>query len=522
MTATVLHRSPAAVGADAGSCSVVVPTIGRPSLHVLLKSLAASSGPVPAQLVVVDDRPAPDAPLVPAGHWPGWTADRAVVLRTGGRGPAAARNAGWRCAAGSWMAFLDDDVVVAADWLARLAADLQQATRTGGGGSTGRVTVPLPAGRRRTDAERATAGLENAAWITADLAYRRSALAAAGGFDERFGRAYREDSDLALRVQAAGAPIRGGERQVTHPPRPARWHASIGAQRGNADDALMRRLHGRGWRDAAQAPLGRLPGHVAVVGAALLAIAAAATGRRRTAQAATAGWGALTAELAAARIAPGPRTGREVATMLATSVAIPWAAAGHRLAGELRHRTAEPLPVTPPSRTRPAAVLLDRDGTLVHDVPYNTDPDLVRPVPGAADALARLRVAGVRVGVITNQSGVGAGRISVAQLDAVNARVEALLGPFECWQVCPHTADEGCGCRKPAPGLVTAAAAALGVAPADCAVVGDIGSDVAAGEAAGARAVLVPTAHTRAAEVLAAPAVASSLAAAVTLLLGAA
>lgn len=167
----------------------------------------------------------------------------------------------------------------------------------------------------------------------------------------------------------------------------------------------------------------------------------------------------------------------------------------------------------------PAAVLFDRDGTLIRDVPYNADPGRVEPMPGARAALDRLRRAGVRVGVVTNQSGVARGLISPAELAAVNARVEELLGPFDVWQVCAHGAADGCACRKPAPGLVHRAAAALGVTAADCVVIGDIGRDVAAARNAGARAILVPTPVTRAAEVAAAPAVAADLAAAVELVL---
>nr|WP_240646072.1 HAD-IIIA family hydrolase [Georgenia sp. SYP-B2076] len=166
------------------------------------------------------------------------------------------------------------------------------------------------------------------------------------------------------------------------------------------------------------------------------------------------------------------------------------------------------------------AVLLDRDGTLVHDVPYNGDPALVRPVDGAAGALARLRRAGLRVGMLTNQSGIGRGLVTAEQVGAVNARVEALLGPFDTVQVCPHAPADGCACRKPGGLMVLRAAAALGVAPYECAVVGDIGADVGAAIAAGARAVLTPTPVTRREEVAAAPRVAADLAAATDLVLG--
>jgi HAD superfamily hydrolase (TIGR01662 family) len=164
-------------------------------------------------------------------------------------------------------------------------------------------------------------------------------------------------------------------------------------------------------------------------------------------------------------------------------------------------------------------VLLDRDGTLVYDVPYNGDPGLVEPIPGARVALDRLRAAGVRLGVVTNQSGIASGIITTEQVGGVNRRVEELLGPFEVWQVCPHGRDDGCGCRKPAPGMVKAACQEVDVPPGQCVVIGDIGSDVEAAEAAGARGILVPTSQTRPEEVANAAVVAPDLATAVDILL---
>jgi D-glycero-D-manno-heptose 1,7-bisphosphate phosphatase len=170
--------------------------------------------------------------------------------------------------------------------------------------------------------------------------------------------------------------------------------------------------------------------------------------------------------------------------------------------------------------TPPKAVLFDRDGTLVLDVPYNGDPAKVQPMPGAAGVLAALRAAGIRTGVITNQSGIARGLLSRPEVDAVNARVAELLGPFDVWRICPHGPDDGCTCRKPEPGMIVDACAELGVAPAETAFIGDIGADMAAAAAAGARGVLIPTPVTLPAEVEAAPLVASDLTAAVDLLFG--
>ena len=170
-------------------------------------------------------------------------------------------------------------------------------------------------------------------------------------------------------------------------------------------------------------------------------------------------------------------------------------------------------------RARLTAVLFDRDGTLVEDVPHNGDPDRVRVVPGVRAGLRLLRAYGVRTGVVTNQSGIGRGLLGADQVYRVNRRVEELLGPFDGWFVCPHHPGAGCRCRKPRPGLVLAAAQRLGVPPAACAVVGDIGADMWAARAAGARGVLVPNAATRPEEIAREAAVAPDVLTAVRRLL---
>jgi histidinol-phosphate phosphatase family protein len=332
--------------------------------------------------------------------------------------------------------------------------------------------------------------LSDAKWATADLAYRRSALEQVGGFDERFRRAYREDAELALRLRQQGWRLVKGSRHIVHPVRPEGFWVSVRVQRGNADDALMRAVYGRRWRSLAECPRGRLPWHLATV----LSAAASLVAGRKAAMV----WALLTADFARRRIQPGPRTAAEVARMAVTSAVLPFAAVWHRAHGTWQHRGS----VAWPHAVR--AVLFDRDGTLVHDVPYNGDPAQVRPVPQARQALRRLRRAGLAVGVVTNQSGIARAIVTPEQVAAVNDRVDRLLGPFDTWQVCPHADADGCTCRKPAPGLVLAAAAELGVPTEQVVVIGDIGSDVEAARAAGARAVLVPTATTRSEEIHAA------------------
>jgi hypothetical protein len=322
--------------------TVVIPTLVRDTLADCLGALAATKGPKPAGIVLVDDRPAPEPgalehPLNVLGD----LRARTVVRHGGGRGPAAARNTGVRAVGSPWTVLLDEDVQVGPHWGEQLAEDLADAPPDTAG-VQGVLAVPLPGRRRPTDWERATAGLARARWITVDMAYRTEALRRVGGFDERFRHTFREDVDLALRLLDAGWRIRQGRRTSRLPVRPADRWVSLRAQCGHADDALMRRLHGPGWRHRALTPRGRIRSHVATTAAGLAAGTLVAAGRRRAATAAALGWALGTGEYAWTRIAPGPRTREEVTTLLATSVLIPPAATWHQLTGAWRHRHSAP------------------------------------------------------------------------------------------------------------------------------------------------------------------------------------
>jgi histidinol-phosphate phosphatase family protein len=148
-------------------------------------------------------------------------------------------------------------------------------------------------------------------------------------------------------------------------------------------------------------------------------------------------------------------------------------------------------------------IVLDRDGTLVIDRGYLNDPDGLAFLPGVPEALRWWREHGYRLVVISNQSGIGRGLISAAQMAAMNARLEAMAtnagAPLAGIYVCPHRPEEGCACRKPAQQLLEAAAADLSVEARHCVVIGDKASDIELGARAGARSILIAPAPAAAA-----------------------
>jgi len=148
-------------------------------------------------------------------------------------------------------------------------------------------------------------------------------------------------------------------------------------------------------------------------------------------------------------------------------------------------------------------VLLDRDGVINRDSPGTIrDPRQWRAIAGSLEAIARLSEGGWAIGVCTNQSGLGRGLISQQDLEAIHTelttRIAALGGRVDGLFVCPHTDDDGCDCRKPAPGLIHQACRALGHDPQGVPFIGDSGRDLEAARRAGARPILVLTGNGRA------------------------
>jgi len=157
----------------------------------------------------------------------------------------------------------------------------------------------------------------------------------------------------------------------------------------------------------------------------------------------------------------------------------------------------------PAARGRPWAkshaditVFVDRDGVLLRDRPdYVKSWAEVEIVPGAFAALARLRAAGARVLVATNQSAVGRGIVSREAVDDIHARLARIAlahgARIDGFLVCPHRPDEGCACRKPKPGLLLQAQRERGLDLSTAYMVGDQASDALTGIAAGCTAILL-------------------------------
>jgi D-glycero-D-manno-heptose 1,7-bisphosphate phosphatase len=146
-----------------------------------------------------------------------------------------------------------------------------------------------------------------------------------------------------------------------------------------------------------------------------------------------------------------------------------------------------------------AALLLDRDGVVIEDRHRLGDPAGVALLPGAAATVAAANAAGVPVAIVTNQSGIGRGLYDEAAYRAVNQRLADLLAAqgarIDGFFHCPHRPDEGCACRKPKPGLLHSAAAALGLDLGRSVLIGDKLSDLEAARRAGSRAVLARTGY---------------------------
>ncbi len=315
--------------------SVVIPTYKRPDL--LGRCLAALDAqdfdPAGYEVIIADDA-ASEATRRQVDAFAAQARPRVVYAPvTGTHGPAAARNVGWRLARAPVIAFTDDDTIPDPGWLAAGVAAFEADKDVVA--VTGRVVVPLPP--EPTDYERDAAGLERAEFVTANSFCRRDALAAVGGFDERFRAAWREDSDLQFALlRHGGKLVREPSAVVVHPVRPARWGVSLKQQRKVQFDALLYKKYPDIYRERIR----RRPrwDYYATVLALVVAVVAAGLGHGLVALAAGALWLYLTARFCALRLRGTSRAPRHVAEMLVTSALIPPLSLFWRCYGSLKFR----------------------------------------------------------------------------------------------------------------------------------------------------------------------------------------
>lgn len=285
------------------------------------------------EIIVVDDGRSPTtAPLIASVvcHYPG----AQVSLRRGaGRGPAAARNRGWRAARGEVIAFIDDDAYPGdCRWLREGCRPFADAAVVGVCGA-----VRVPADTPPTDYQRNVKSLERGGFITCNAFYRRSVLAEVDGFDERFTVPYREDSDLHFRVEATGGRLLTNPAAVVIHPAPAGPFAvSLRLQRNSMFNALIYKKHPRRYREELQ----RFPpvGYYAMTGLAAGAGLAALSRRPRLALACLGPWALLEARFFLRRARGTSHRPTHLFDLALTSLLIPPLSVYWRLQGAIRFR----------------------------------------------------------------------------------------------------------------------------------------------------------------------------------------
>lgn len=247
------------------------------------------------------------------------------------KGPAAARNTGWKNACGNLIAFTDDDCLPEPGWLKNIWDQHRMEPLIA---YTGKVCVPLPP--NPTDHQLNTAGLENGDFLTANCACTRQALEKVGGFDERFKMAWREDSDLQFRLILHHIPIRQiDEAIVVHPSRKATWGISIKEQKKGMFNALLYKKFPALYREKIRStpPWSYFLSVIFFIGA----LSALLSGNSLIAGLSSLAWLLITFEFTHKRLKPTSKTPAHILEMLISSMIIPFVAVFWQLYGSVRY-----------------------------------------------------------------------------------------------------------------------------------------------------------------------------------------
>lgn len=315
--------------------SVVIPTYRRPQL--LVKCLDAlyrqTLNKTAFEVIVVSDGPdglTRDALM-------DWHKGKSELLFSflslpKKKGPAAARNLGWRSAKSPLIAFTDDDCRPMSTWLDTFCQAYPGQPLWA---MTGKVEVPIPL--RPTDYEWNTAQLQTAEFVTANCCCTRETLLATGGFDEQFGMAWREDSDLHFRLITHGIPItRVDEAVVRHPVRDAPWGISLREQKKGQYNALLYKKYPRLFRERIR----KQPNwhYYTTVSLFVLAVTALVLDYPALSAVASIGWFVGVGLLTWKRLLPTRKSASHIAEMALTSALIPFLSIYWQYYGAVKYR----------------------------------------------------------------------------------------------------------------------------------------------------------------------------------------
>lgn len=319
------------------SISVIIPTFKRPKLlYRCLTALYRQDYPgCFFEVAVVSDGPDPQTEAIVqffAGEYPDFCITfHSLPTR---RGPAAARNYGWRRTAGDLVVFTDDDCIPENDWLAAYWRAYRFYDRRYVA-LAGKVTVPVR--DCPTDYEKNVAYLSTAEFITANCACSRGALELTGGFDEAFPTAWREDSDLQFKLLTGQIPIyHVSDALVCHPVRKTSWGVSIAEQRKSMFNALLFKKHPELYRS--RIARGPVWNYYVIILASIVAALGFVAGSPAVGGIALLVWAGALLYFIAKRLNGTDASLSHRTEMLVTSIAIPYLSVYWTIRGALRYK----------------------------------------------------------------------------------------------------------------------------------------------------------------------------------------
>lgn len=315
--------------------SVIIPTFNRRRLleRCILKLVEQNLDPALFEIIVADDENSLKTQHLIGHLRDKYKSHRIVYVTTGPlHGPAAARNCGWKKAAHEIIAFTDDDCLPHPSWLSMAIDALDHDTDA----LWGRVIVPLPS--NPTDYQLNVAGLGKGEFVTANCFCRKSILEKIGGFDERFYKAWREDSDLYFTLIERNAKIKFVPTAIIiHPAYKAKFGKSIWMQKNNIFEPLLYRKHPQLYREHVHFPILKV---FYAIGAFLAGMVISLFTHWTALSLVTFGlWSLLTLFFIQKRLENSSHDSRHILEMVVTSILIPPLAIYWRIVGNFKFKS---------------------------------------------------------------------------------------------------------------------------------------------------------------------------------------